>query len=234
MHAGSQRDAQQQRRLRLQDWVYPRQRARLRRHHRRAATVLRRNPVPRNGRCTSVTPKCEPGPGEYRNDEDRCVCKRGLERDGRGRCIGKPTPKCEPGPGEYRNDEDRCVCKRGFERDDNGRCVEPRNPADDCRKKGKVWDGKRCIEQSNPADDCRKKGWTWTGKRCVEPTSPADDCRKQGKVWDGKRCIEQSNPGDDCRKKGWTWTGKRCVEPAPKPCPRGTTGSPPNCKLVKV
>jgi hypothetical protein len=169
-------------------------------------------PVPRNGRCPSVTPKCEPDPGEFRNDDGQCVCKRGLERNGRGRCVEKPTPQCEPGRNEYRDDDGRCVCKRGFERDSKGRCVEP----------------------ANPADDCRKKGWTWTGKRCIEPTSPADDCRKQGKIWDGKRCIDKPSPADACRKKGWTWTGKRCVEPAPKPCPRGTTGTPPNCKpMVK-
>ena len=86
-------------------------------------------PVPRNGRCPSVTPKCEPGPGEYRNDDGQCVCKRGLERNTRGRCVEKPTPQCEPGRNEYRDDDGHCVCKRGFERNENGRCVEKTTPA---------------------------------------------------------------------------------------------------------
>ncbi|MFA6139734.1 MAG: hypothetical protein WC684_03345 [Hyphomicrobium sp.] len=185
------------------------------------------------GRCVEKpTPQCEPGPNEYRDDNGNCVCKRGFERDGKGRCVEKTTPQCELGRNEYRDDNGNCVCKRGFERDGKGRCVEKTSPADDCRKQGKVWDGTRCIDQTSPADDCRKKGWTWTGKRCVEPTSPADDCRKQGKIWDGKRCIDQTSPADACRKKGWTWTGKRCVEPTSKPCPSGTTGTPPNCKPV--
>ncbi len=215
------------------------------------------SPVPRNGRCPSVTPKCEPGVGEFRNDDGRCVCKRGLERDGRGRCVDKPTPLCEPGRNETRNDDGQCVCKRGFERDERGRCIDkptpPNNPADECRekvvwdgkrcvdqtspadecrKKGKVWDGTRCVDQTSPADECRRKGKVWDGTRCIDQTSPADECRKKGKVWDGKRCIDQTSPADECRKEGKVWNGKRCVEPPGKPCPRGTDGTPPNCKPV--
>ena len=80
-------------------------------------------PVPKNGRCPGTAPKCDPGPNEYRNDDGQCVCKRGYERDTRGRCIEKPEPLCEPGRNEYRNDNGQCVCKRGYERDKYGRCV---------------------------------------------------------------------------------------------------------------
>ena len=165
----------------------------------------------KNGRCvTDVKPQCEPGPNEVRDDRGQCACKRGYERDKNGRCVTDEKPQCEPGPNEVRDDKGQCVCKRGYERNARGQCVEPTNPADECRKKGWIWDGKRCVEPTNPADECRKKGWTWDGKRCVEPT----------------------NPADECRKKGWTWTGKRCVEPPKKTCPTGTTGTPPNCKPV--
>ena len=85
-------------------------------------------PVPRNGRCPSVTPKCDPGPSEYRNDDNRCVCKSGQERNDRGRCVDEPTPQCEPGRNEYRNDNDQCVCKRGYERNNRGRCVDEDTP----------------------------------------------------------------------------------------------------------
>ena len=85
-------------------------------------------PVPKNGRCPGTAPKCDPGPNEYRNDDGQCVCKRGFERDARGRCVDKPEPLCEPGRNEYRNDEAQCVCKRGFERDARGRCVDKPEP----------------------------------------------------------------------------------------------------------
>ena len=81
-------------------------------------------PVPKNGRCPGTAPKCDPGPNEYRNDDNRCVCKSGYERNDRGLCVAEETPLCEPGRNEYRNDKDQCVCKRGYERDKNGRCVE--------------------------------------------------------------------------------------------------------------
>ena len=280
-------------------------------------------PVPKNGRCPGTAPKCDPGPNEYRNDDGQCVCKRGYDRDTRGRCIEQPEPLCEPGRNEYRNDDGKCVCKRGYERDKNGRCVTdvkpqcepgPNEVRDDkgqcvCKRGYERDKNGRCVTDVKPQcepgpnevrDDrghacvgrarqerplrhgceaavrtrpdrgatrwqaCKrgyerdkngrcvtdvkpqcepgpnevrddkgqcvcKRGY---GERCVEPTNPVDECRKKGKIWDGKRCIEPTNPADECRKKGWTWTGKRCVEPPTKPCPTGTTGTPPNCKPV--
>jgi hypothetical protein len=198
-------------------------------------------PVPKNGRCPGTAPTCEPGSNEYRADEGRCVCKRGYERDDRGRCIERPSPLCEPGRNEYRDDEDRCVCKRGYERDDRGRCVERPSPAcepgrneyrDDedrcvCKRGYERGENGRCVEKSKPVcepgrNDYRndegqcvcKRGYEREEHgRCVEPATQADDCRKKGWTWDGKRCIEPTSPADDCRKKGWTWNGKRCVEP---------------------
>ena len=46
-------------------------------------------PVPKNGRCPGTAPKCDPGPDEYRNDDNRCVCKSGYERNDRGLCVEK-------------------------------------------------------------------------------------------------------------------------------------------------
>ena len=92
-------------------------------------------PVPKNGRCPGTTPKCDPGPNEFRNDDNRCVCKSGYERNDRGLCVAEETPLCEPGRNEYRNDKDQCVCKRGYERDKNGRCVDRREAAVRTRSK---------------------------------------------------------------------------------------------------
>ena len=121
-------------------------------------------PIPRNGRCPSVTPKCDPGPGEYRNDDGQCVCKRGLERNTRGRCVEKPTPQCEPGRNEYRDDDGNCVCKRGFERNDNGRCVEKPTPQCELgRNEYRDDDGKCVCKRGFERDD---------NGRCVEKTTP--------------------------------------------------------------
>ena len=47
-------------------------------------------------------------------------------------------------------------------------CLPPTSPADECRKKGGVWDGKRCL---SPADACKARGWNWDGKSCKPPTA---------------------------------------------------------------
>ena len=173
-----------------------------------------------------VEPKCQPGPNEYRDDDGKCVCRGGYERDANKRCVKASDPA---------ND----CRKKGWAW--NGKaCVEPSDPAADCRKKGWAWNGKTCVEPSSPADDRRKKGWTWTGARCVEPANAADDCKKKGWTWNGKTCVEASNPATDCRKKGWTWTGTKCVEPQKKietpkkTCPAGTVGTPPACKILQI
>ncbi len=88
------------------------------------------------------------------------------------------------------------------------------------------------MPPKSPEDECNEKDWRWTGSRCVPPSNPADDCKK-GWEWNGKRCVPPSNPADDC-KQGWEWNGKRCVPPAPKKCPPGTWGTPPNCKTIKL
>ena len=160
------------------------------------------------GRCVEIPkPQCQPGPNEYRNDDDKCVCKKGYERDkNNGRCV-ETKPQCQPGPNEVRDESGKCVCQRGYERDKNGRCTKPADPAVECRKQGKIWDGKRCVEPPSPADECRKKGWMWTGKRCVEP--PKKVC-----------------------PSGTTGTPPNCKAPERPKCPRGTVGAPPNCKPI--
>lgn len=183
-------------------------------------------PVPKNGRCPGAAPRCEPGPNEIRTNEGRCVCKRGYERDSRGRCVQEEEPLCQPGPNEYRNDDGRCVCKRGYERDRNDRCVKEEAPL--CQPGPNEYrdDKGRCV--------CKRGYERDRNGRCVKPTDPAEECRKQGKIWDGKRCVTPPDPGEECRKKGWIWTGKRCVEPPKKTCPKGTTGTWPNCKAIET
>jgi carboxypeptidase C (cathepsin A) len=44
------------------------------------------------------------------------------------------------------------------------------NPAEECRKAGKVWDGKKCLGR---AEQCRAKGGVWdkATKTCKLPSS---------------------------------------------------------------
>ncbi len=180
------------------------------------------SPVPKNGRCPQVSPVCEPGPHEYRNDDGECVCRRGYVRNDAGRCVER-RPECEPGPHEYRNDDGECVCRRGYVRNDAGRCVERhpecepgpneyRNEEGECVcKRGYIRDDKgRCVEKRPECDPGPNEYRDDEGK-CV--------C-KRGYIRDeNKRCVKPTDPGEDCRKKGWTWTGSKCVEPKCEPGP---------------
>jgi uncharacterized repeat protein (TIGR01451 family) len=110
--------------------------------------------------------------------------------------------------------------------------VPPSSPAEECTKKGWVWDGQQCL---SPEEVWQNKGWVWDGKRCVQPTSPADECKKRGWVWDGKqclspeeicknkgwvwerrkqRCLPPLSPAEECKKRGWIWDGEQCLTPA--------------------
>ena len=132
-------------------------------------------PVPKNGRCPSTPPQCQPGPNEQRNAKGQCVCLDGFERDDRGRCIEieeehpkdecedrglvwnentescvppiTPPIECVPYKNEVRDRHGECVCRKGYERDDRGRCIEEEHPGDECEDKGWVWDDKRdrCV-----------------------------------------------------------------------------------------
>ena len=162
---------------------------------------LQETNLPNNNSCVTVT-----------NIKLKAACPDGRPVPKSGRCPVAPI-ECKLGTNEERNDQGQCVCKSGYERDKSGRCLEPSNPADECKKKGWVWDGKNCQPPASPADECKKKGWVWNGERCLPPQNPAEDCKKKGWVWDGKNCQPPASPADECKKKGWVWNGERCLPP---------------------
>ncbi len=135
----------------------------------------------KRGNCVKPVPQCVPGPNEIRNDKGQCVCKSGFERDKNGRCVTKPTTPEACGANETRNDKGKCVCQAGYERDKRGNCVKKANPADECKKKGWIWNDKRksCtpplkpvtpeIKPVDPAVLCKAKGWVWDGRTCQPP-----------------------------------------------------------------
>jgi hypothetical protein len=45
-------------------------------------------------------------------------------------------------------------------------CQHKPNAAEQCRKRGGVWNGQTCL---TPADLCKAKGWSWDGKNCKPP-----------------------------------------------------------------
>jgi hypothetical protein len=156
-------------------------------------------PVPKSGHCPEAPAQCEPGPNEEHDAQGECVCKKGFERDTRGRCV---TPS---------NPADDCKRKGWTWNEKRKTCSPPPSPADECKQKGWIWDGQRCVPPPNPADDCKRKGWIWNEKRkaCSPPPSPADQCKQKGWIWDGQRCVPPPNPADDCKRKGWLWNDKR-------------------------
>jgi hypothetical protein len=91
------------------------------------------------------------------------------------------------GPNETRNDKGNCVCFRGYERDKNGRCVKSLSPAEECKKKGWIWNDKRktCTAPLKPLDTPLKPVTPE-----IKPIDPAALCRAKAWVWDGKNCQE--------------------------------------------
>jgi hypothetical protein len=192
--------------------------------------------VPRSGKCpcpnggtwNRVANSCEngepeqpkgcvPGLHETKSDDGRCICREGYSRND-GRCVkDDDEPKaCTPGPNEVLDDNRQCVCQRGYERADNGRCVKGSSPEDECVNRGMRWTGKRCLPVTVPDP---------------EPADPGVGCRSAGRVWTGKRCIDPVDPGVGCRREGGQWNGSRCIFPQ-KECPRGMTGTYPNCRII--
>jgi hypothetical protein len=115
------------------------------------------------------------------------------------------------------NPADECARKGSVWDNRSETCLPPMSPADECEQKGWIWNGDQCLPPANPADECKKKGWVWNNKRktCLPPPNPADECRTKGWVWNGESCVPPLNPAVECRQKGWVWNNKRktCLPP---------------------
>jgi hypothetical protein len=117
-------------------------------------------------------------------------------------CARKPSaptlrPQCDQGWSEVSRSKAKTLSKQGWEIKavtSGGQSIlcakarslpPPLSPADECRKRGWIWDGARCL---SPADACQQKGWVWQGNRCL---SPEEACRNRGWVWDRRRqrCV---------------------------------------------
>ena len=192
-------------------------------------------------------PQCEPRTNEFRSESGACVCKSGYLRDDEGQCVsivevplcpdGKPVPKsgrcplppavCVPGQNEERNEQGQCVCKSGFVRDKGGRCVEPKDPEDECKEKGWLWDDKRdrCFV---PPKEC-PKGFVGTPPNC-KPIVP--DCKKGEKRVQGKCVRVPPICGPDSVLNRRTGRCEPLAPPAPATCPKGQVGTPPNCRPI--
>jgi len=169
------------------------------------------NPVPKSGRCPEPREECEPGPNETRDAKGQCVCKRGFDRDNRGRCVEPTDPA------------DECESK-GWDWDEKQeRCVQPPEPEDDCEDRGWVWNEKTetCVPPVYPEDECEDKGWTWNERTetCVPPVYPEDECEDRGWTWNYKLgiCLPPIviYPEDECERRGWVWNQrtKTCKRP---------------------
>ena len=197
----------------------------------------------RNGRCVSDTPPppppppplCKLLPGQIRTQDGRCVCPRGTELRG-NRCVrDEPPPprECTLLPGQIRLNDGRCVCPRGTSLV-RGACRKNEPPQ--CKLlpgQIRLKDG-RCV--------C-PRGTSLVRGACRKDAPP--QCRLlpgQIRLQDG-RCVcprgTELRRGA-CRKvqvecpKGTTLSNGRCVTIERQRCPRGTVGTPPNCRKLRL
>ena len=186
-----------------------------------------------NRKCVKDEPpvvQCKLLPGQIRLENGRCVCPRGTSLV-RGECRKDPV-LCKLLPGQIRLENGRCVCPRGTSlirgecrkepvlckllpgqiRLENGRCVCPRGTSlvrGECRRdqppQCRLLPGQIRLEDG----------------RCVCPRGTSlirGECRK--------RQVE-------C-PKGTVLRNGRCITVEPLRCPRGTVGTPPNCRRLQI
>ncbi len=196
----------------------------------------------RNGRCVGDTPpppppppatkQCQLLPGQIRLNDGRCVCPRGTSLV-RGACRKDEPPQCRLLPGQIRLQDGRCVCPRGTSLV-RGACRKDEPPQ--CRLlpgQIRLKDG-RCV--------C-PRGTSLVRGACRKDEPP--QCRLlpgQIRLKDG-RCV--CPRGTELRRgacrpvqvdcpRGTALRNGKCVSVQPRRCPRGTIGTPPNCRKLNL
>jgi hypothetical protein len=190
----------------------------------------------RNGRCTgdqgtvpTPTPKprdpqpqqCQLLPGQIRTQDGRCICPRGTELRN-NRCVKDvpPVRQCTLLPGQIRTQDNRCICPRGTELRNN-RCVRDVPPVRQCTLlpgQIRTQDG-QCV--------C-PRGTRLQSGRCRPVVV---ECPKGTRLVRGQ-CV--TIPREPTCKRGEVLRNGRCIAVQPQRCPRGTIGTPPNCRKVQV
>jgi hypothetical protein len=176
--------------------------------------------------------ECKLLPGQIRTERGRCICPRGT-RLIRGECRKPQAEQCKLLPGQIRLEDGRCICPRGT-RLVRGECRKPQ--AEQCRLlpgQIRLEDG-RCV--------C-PRGTRLVRGECRKPQ--AEQCRLlpgQIRLEDG-RCVCPRGTRlvrGQCRKaqvecpKGTVLRNGRCITVEPLRCPRGTVGTPPNCRRLQI
>ncbi len=159
---------------------------------------------------------CVPGPNEYRNNKNQCVCKRNYSRGSSGICLknftaprtcDKPWKQINPGQiGSYKN--------KGWKiKNLGGNGVVPVI----CAKPG----AKQCNKNEVMTSDgclCKRGYQRDQYRRCVKkPTTPTLECRKGWNKVSSTRLGFFKKKGYSIESRG---KGKRriwCVKPGKKP-----------------
>jgi hypothetical protein len=183
--------------------------------------------VPDNGQCDLINRATTvfPVPGTRYNNGLGDDFATAIAKIPSKRCEKPQRSQCDPGPNEMRSESGACVCKTGFIRGAGRQCVGIVEP-DLCPDGKPMPKNGRCVKDEPPLcqpgpNEIRDDG------KCV--------CKRGFERDKNGRCVTGgSDPAEECRKKDWLWTGKRCVEPPKKPCPKGTVGTPPNCKAIET
>lgn len=93
----------------------------------------------------SAAPRCTPGPNEVLDDDRRCVCQPGFQRNTRGRCIKGTSAR------------DRCI-NRG-RRWTGSRCLAVPAPSSGSNPDLN-------SNRSNRIENCELSGGSWNGLNC--------------------------------------------------------------------
>jgi hypothetical protein len=171
----------------------------------------------RNGRCVKDEPttQCKLLPGQIRTQDGRCICPRGTSLV-RGQCRKDAPPQCKLLPGQIRTQDGRCVCPRGTSLV-RGQCRKDAPPQ--CKLlpgQIRTQDG-RCV--------C-PRGTSLVRGQCRKDAPTQQQCSVPGQVrLDNGRCV--------C-PRGTSLIRGACRKEQADRCPRGTIGTPPNCRKLQI